>query len=403
MFSLWDTFRAAHPLLTILNPERDADMIRSLLAHRRQSVHGILPVWSFGGAETWCMIGYHAVPVIADAYLKGIRGFDAGEALAAMTASASYGAYGGLAAYMKHGYVPIDLEKEGASKTLEYAYDDWTIAEMARAMGRTDVEREFRRRAASFRAIFDPATGFMRARNADGTFREPFDPLWAQYGGDYTEGNAWQYTWFVPHDVAGLIDLMGGADRFVARLDELFVLAAGKEKYGHVEDIAGLIGQYAHGNEPSQHIAYLYAYAGKPWRTQERIRQIVTAMFDDTPAGIAGNEDCGQMSAWYVFSALGFYPVAPGSNEYVIGAPQLPRAAIHLPSGRTFTVVAEGLSERNLYVQSARLDGRPYDRAFLRHEDLVAGGTLTFVMGPAPNPAWASSPGAAPYSMSRGH
>ena len=401
VFSLWDTFRAAHPLLTILNPGRDADMIRSLLAHRRQSVHGILPVWSFGGAETWCMIGYHAVPVIADAYLKGIRGFDADEALAAMVASATYASYGGLGAYMKHGFVPIDLEKEGASKTLEYAYDDWTIAEMAKAMGRTDVEREFRQRAASFRAIFDPATGFMRARNADGAFRGPFDPLWAQYGGDYTEGNAWQYSWFVPHDVAGLIALMGGAERFVQRLDELFVLQAPKEKYGHVEDIAGLIGQYAHGNEPSQHIAYLYAYAGHPWRTQERIRQIVTAMFADTPAGIAGNEDCGQMSAWYVFSALGFYPVTPGSSEYVFGAPQLPRAVIHLPGGRTFTVVAEGLSERDLYIQSARLNGVPYDKAYLRHADLAAGGTLTFVMGPAPNPAWASAPDAAPCSMSR--
>jgi predicted alpha-1,2-mannosidase len=215
------------------------------------------------------------------------------------------------------------------------------------------------------------------------------------------EGNAWQYTWFVPHDVAGLISLMGGPERFVQRLGELFSLAAPKEKYGHVEDIAGLIGQYAHGNEPSQHIAYLYAYAGRPWRTQERIRQIVTAMFDDTPAGIAGNEDCGQMSAWYVLSALGFYPVAPGSGEYVFGTPLLPRGVIHLPAGRTFTVVAEGLSERNLYIQSARLNGVSYGKAFLRHVDLVAGGTLMFVMGPARNPAWASGPEAAPYSMSR--
>jgi len=401
VFSLWDTFRAAHPLLTVVDPARDADMIRSMLAHRRESAHGILPVWSFGGFETWCMIGYHAVPVIADAYLKGIRGFDADEALAAMVASATYAPYGGLGAFMRHGFVPIDLEKEGASKTLEYAYDDWTIAEMARAMGRADVEREFRRRAASYRAIFDPATGFMRARTSGGAFREPFDPLWAQYGGDYTEGNAWQYSWFVPHDVAGLIELMGGPGRFVQRLDELFALEAGKEKYGHVEDIAGLIGQYAHGNEPSQHIAYLYAYAGRPWRTQERIRQIVAAMFDDTPAGIAGNEDCGQMSAWYVFTALGFYPVAPGSGEYVFGTPLLPRATIHLPGGRTFTVVAQGLSEKNLYIRSATLNGEPYGKAYLRHADLAAGGTLAFVMGPAPDPTWASGPDAAPYSMSR--
>lgn len=401
VFSLWDTFRAAHPWFTILHPGRDADMIRSMLAHRRQSVHGILPVWSFGSEETWCMIGYHAAPVIADAYLKGIRGFDPDEALAAMTASATYAPYGGLGAYMEHGFVPIDLEVEGASKTLEYAYDDWTIARMAAALGRGEEEREFRRRAASFRAVWDPGTGFMRARRSDGAFREPFDPLWAEYGGDYTEGNAWQYSWFVPHDVAALIELMGGPERFVAKLDELFALEAGSERTGDVEDIAGLIGQYAHGNEPSQHIAYLYAFAGRPWRTQERIRQIVTTLFDDTPAGISGNEDCGQMSAWYLFSALGFYPVAPGSNQYVFGAPQVERAVIDLGGGKRFTMVAENLSAENLYVQSVRLDGRPYELAFLRHEDLAAGATLTFVMGPEPNPAWASSPESAPYSMSR--
>lgn len=401
VFSLWDTFRALHPWLTLLEPERDADMIRSMLAHRRQSAHGILPVWSFGGEETWCMIGYHAVPVIADAYLKGIRGFDADDAFAAMVASATYAPYGGLGAYMEHGWVPIDLEKEGASKTLEYAYDDWTIARMAAALGRGEEEREFRRRAGSFRAIWDPDTGFMRARRSDGAFREPFDPLWAQYGSDYTEGNAWQYSWFVPHDVAALIELMGGADRFVARLDELFALEADEEKYGHVEDIAGLIGQYAHGNEPSQHIAYLYSFAGRPWRTQERVRQIVTTLFDDTPAGISGNEDCGQMSAWYLFTALGFYPVAPGSNQYVIGAPQVARAEIDLGGGRRLTVAAEGLSADNLYIQSVRLDGEPWDKAYLRHEDLARGAALTFVMGPEPNPDWASSPAAAPYSMSR--
>lgn len=401
IFSLWDTFRAAHPLFTILHPERDAEMIRSMLAHRRQSVHGILPIWSFGSKETWTMIGYHAVPVIADAYLKGLRGFDVEEAFEAMVASATYAPYGGLGPYMKHGYVPIDVENEAASKTLEYAYDDWTIARMAEALGRDPAARRFRRRAASFRAIYDPETGFMRARRRDGSFREPFDPLWAEYGSDYTEGNAWQYSWFVPHDVAALIELMGGPERFVARLDRLFELEADEEKYAHVEDIAGLIGQYAHGNEPSQHIAYLYAYAGRPWRTQERIRQIVTTLFDDTPAGISGNEDCGQMSAWYLFSALGFYPVAPGSNEYVFGAPQVRRVVVHLDDGKRFTMVAEDLSEENLYIQSVSLNGEPYDKAYLRHEDLVAGGTLVFRMGPEPNPDWASSPASAPYSMSR--
>jgi predicted alpha-1,2-mannosidase len=401
IFSLWDTYRAAHPLFTLLEPERDGDMIRSMLAHREQSVHRILPVWSFGSNETWCMIGYHAVPVIADAYLKGIRGFDAGAAFEAMKASATYAPYGGLDAYMKHGYVPIDLETEGASKTLEYAYDDWTIAAMAGALGREDDRRLFLKRAESFRNIFDPATGFMRARTSGGAFREPFDPLHAEYGGDYTEGNAWQYTWYVPHDVQGLIDLMGGPDRFVERLDRLFSLKAAADQFRKVEDISGLIGQYAHGNEPSQHIAYLYGYAGRPWRTQERIRQIMTTLFDDTPQGLSGNEDCGQMSAWYVFSALGFYPVCPGSLEYVIGTPQFPKAVIHLAGGKTFTVLAERLSAQSLYVQSATLNGAPYDRAYVRHEDIVRGGTLRFVMGAKPNRSWASSKQSAPSSMSR--
>jgi predicted alpha-1,2-mannosidase len=401
VFSLWDTFRAEHPLLTILQPERDSDMIRSMLAHRRESVHHILPIWSFGSAETWCMIGYHAVAVIADAYLKGIRGFDGEEAFAAMTASATYGPYGDLADYMKRGYVPVDREPEAASKTLEYAYDDWTIAAMAKALGRSADEATFRRRAGNFANIFDPATGFMRAKKTDGQFREPFDPLYAQYGSDYTEGNAWQYSWFVPHDVKRLIALMGGRERFVARLDELFNLQTSDEKYKQVEDIAGLIGQYAHGNEPSQHIAYLYSYAGQPFRTQERIHQIMSTLFDDTPAGIQGNEDCGQMSAWYVFSALGFYPVCPGSLEYVIGRPALPEATLHLGGGKTFTVRAENLSAANLYIQSVSLRGEPYDKAYIRHEDIVRGGTLTFVMGPRPNPAWASSPASAPYSMSQ--
>jgi predicted alpha-1,2-mannosidase len=401
IFSLWDTYRAAHPLFTILQPERDGEMIRSMLAHREQSVHKVLPVWSFGANETWCMIGYHAVPVIADAFLKGIRNFDAQAAFEAVKASATYAPYGGLDAYLKHGFVPIDLEKEGASKTLEYAYDDWTIAQMAKGLGKAEDQRQFEKRAQSFRAIFDPQTGFMRAKKSDGSFREPFDPIHAQYGSDYTEGNAWQYSWYVPHDVQALIELMGGRERFVKKLDELFSLNVDPERFKQVEDIAGLIGQYAHGNEPSQHIAYLYSYAGQPWRTQERIRQIMTTMFNDTPEGIAGNEDCGQMSAWYIFSALGFYPVAPGSLEYVIGAPQVPKAVLEVGGGKTFTIEAKGLSERNLYIQSASLNGKPYDKAFVRHEDIMAGGTLAFVMGPKPSRGWASSPAAAPYSMSR--
>ncbi|WP_394826030.1 GH92 family glycosyl hydrolase [Pendulispora albinea] len=401
IFSLWDTFRALHPLFTILQPERDGDMIRSMLAHREQSVHHILPIWSFGSNETWCMIGYHAVPVIADAYLKGIRSFDPQAAFEAMKSSASYAAYGGLGDYMKYGYVPIDREKEGASKTLEYAYDDWTIAAMAKGLGRTEDGQEFGKRAAYFRHVFDTSTGFMRAKKSDGRFREPFDPVYAQYGSDYTEGNALQYSFFVPHDVQGLIELMGGRERFLERLDQLFTMKVSDEKFKQVEDISGLIGQYAHGNEPSQHIAYLYSYAGQPWRTQERIHQIMTTLFDDTPEGISGNEDCGQMSAWYIFSALGFYPVCPGTLEYVIGTPTFPRATLNLAGGKTFTVLADNVSDTNIYVQSVTLNDQKYDKSYLRHEDIMKGGTLHFVMGPHPNREWAIAPASAPYSMSR--
>lgn len=401
IFSLWDTYRAEHPLFTITQPQRDGDMIQSMLAHQQQSVHKLLPIWSFGANETWTMIGYHAVPVIADAYLKGIRNFDAQAAFSAMKRSATYAPYGGLGAYMKYGYVPIDLETEAASKTLEYAYDDWTIAQMARFLRQQKDYAEFYKRAASFRKIYDPATGFMRAKKADGSFREPFDPIYAQYGSDYTEGNAWQYTWYVPQDVEGLIQLMGGREKFIEKLDTLFVLKGDEAKYKQVEDIAGLIGQYAHGNEPSQHIAYLYNYAGAPWKTQARIHQIMTGLFNNTPDGISGNEDCGQMSAWYIFSSMGFYPVCPASLEYIIGKPGLKKAVINLAGGKTFTIIANNLSDTNIYIQSAMLNGRKYEQSYLRHEDIMRGGRLVFEMGRVPNKQWASAREDAPYSMSK--
>ncbi len=384
IYSLWDTYRAAHPLFTITQPDRVPDMIRSMLAHYDQSVHHILPVWSFHGNETWCMIGYHAVSVIADAYRKNIRDFDAEHAFQAMKASATYGPYDGLGHYMHYGFVPIDKETEGASKTLEYAYDDWAIAQMAKAMGNEEDHRYFMARSASYRNIWDSSTGFMRAKRSDNTFREPFDPFYAEYGGDYTEGNAWQYTWYVPHDQQGLIRMMGGPEAFAGRLDSLFMFEAGKEKYGHVEDIAGLIGQYAHGNEPSQHIAYLYVYAGMPWKTQKRIHQIMQNLFDNTPYGICGNEDCGQMSAWYIFSSLGFYPVCPGSNQYVIGTPAVQKASIFLENGNVFTIRAVNRSEKNIYIQSMTLNGKPYTRYYVDHSTLTEGGELEFIMGPEP-------------------
>jgi len=391
-FSLWDTYRALHPLLTLVQPEqRNADFVNSLLAHRRHSPYGILPVWSFHGLETWCMIGYHAVPVIADAYVKGIRGFDAGEALDAMVASASYGPYDGIAQYRELGWVPIDEEGEAASKTLEYAFGDWTIARMAQAMGRDDVAAEFGRRASNWRNAFDPDTGFMRARKRDGSFREPFDPTASGYGTDYTEGNAWQYSWYVPHDVPGLASAHGGADRLLAKLDEVFEAEIDPAIFEHMEDITGLIGWYAHGNEPSHHVAYLYAAAGQPWRTQARLKPIMDTQYAARPDGLSGNDDLGQMSAWYVFTALGFYPVAPASNIYVVGRPFLPRATLKLPDGKRFTVVADNFGEGNGYVGGATLNGRPLARAELRHEQIMAGGELRFTMQAEPG-TWGAAP-----------
>lgn len=400
-FSLWDTYRALHPLLTIVQPEqRTNDFVNSLLASRRASAYGVLPVWAFHGLETWCMIGYHAVPVIADAYMKGIRGYDANEALDAMVASASYGPYDGIAQYMQLGYVPIDEEGEAASKTLEYAFDDWTISRMAGEMGRDDVAKQFGKRATNWQHAFDESTGFMRARKRDGSFREPFDPSASGYGTDYTEGNAWQYSWYVPQDVAGLAAAHGGEDKLLARLDAVFDAKVDPKIFEHMEDITGLIGWYAHGNEPSHHVAYLYAYTGQPWRTQARLGNIMKTQYAPRPDGLAGNDDLGQMSAWYVFTALGFYPVAPGSNEYVIGRPFMPRATLNLPNGKRFTVVADGLDDAHLYIGTATLNGKPLERAFLRHDEIMAGGELRFTMQAQPNKTWATNPSQRPYSMS---
>lgn len=400
-FSLWDTFRAEHPLLTLLAPaERNADIVNSLIAAQQVSPYGILPVWSFHGQETWTMIGYHAVPVIADAYLKGIPGIDGNAALDAMVASATYRPYGGLGDYMDLGYVPIDREPEAASKTVEYAYDDWTIARMAERLGRTDVEAEFDRRAGFWRNTWDQETRFIRARLADGSFREPFDPVAINYGSDYTEGNAWQYSWFVPQDMAALVGVMGGDEATVARLDAMFDYDNSGLDYSHAEDIAGLIGQYIHGNEPSHHSAYAYVYAGQPWRTQERLKQIVEGQYHARPDGIAGNDDVGQMSAWLMFTALGFYPVTPGSGQYVIGRPFTERTTLNLPNGRRFVISTAGLADANRYIQSITLNGRPLDRTWIGHDEITAGGELHFVMGVQPNRTWGAGAEARPYSMS---
>jgi predicted alpha-1,2-mannosidase len=400
-WSTWDTFRAEHPLMTIVQPpQRTNDFVHSLIAAQQASPYGILPVWAYQGLETWCMIGYHSVPIIADAYMKGIRGYPVDDALKAMVASATYAPYGGLGAYMKLGYVPIDKEPEAASKTLEYAFDDWTLAQMARAAGHKELADQFEKRAANWRNVFDPATGFVRAKKTDGSFNTPFDPAAVGYGSDYTEGNAWQYSWYEPQDIGGLARALGGTNKFAAKLDAVFETKVDLKAFAHVEDISGLIGYYAHGNEPSHHIAYLYDYAGQPWRTQERLKQIMATQYSTTPTGLAGNDDLGQMSAWFVFTAMGFYPVAPASNEYVIGRPFVSRATINLPNGKRFTVVADHLDDAHPYVGKVSLNGKPLDRVYIRHQDIEAGGELRFEMQGKPNKDWGRALNSRPFSMS---
>ncbi len=402
IFSLWDTYRALHPLFTLLQRERTNDIVRSMLAHYEQSVHRILPVWSHHSNDNWCMIGYHSVPVIVDAYMKGIRDYDIGKAFEAVVSSATYDKYDGIGYYEKFGYVPDDLNTNSASKTLEYAYDDWTIFRFAEELGRRGTADTFRKRAASYRNLFDPDTGFIRAKDSSGAWKSPFDPL-STSGQGFIEGNAWNYSLYVPHDVNGLIEMIGGKESLVTWLDALFTMNISEESYSHSEDIekVGIIGNYIHGNEPSHHIPYLYSYAGTPWKTQERIHQIVDSMYRNAPDGLCGNDDCGQMSAWYIFSSLGFYPVCPGSNEYVFGSPCVSSAIIRLENGREFIVRAENLSDENIYIQSLRLNGTEYGKSYITHEDLMKGGELIFVMGPEYAEAWPMTEEALPYSMNK--
>jgi predicted alpha-1,2-mannosidase len=391
VFSLWDTYRAEHPLLVILEPGRTVDFIRTFISQYEQG--GLLPVWELGANETYCMIGYHAVPVIADAYIKGIRGFDIEKAYEAMEHSANRDHFG-LDAYREYGFIPAGSEGESVSKTLEYAYDDWCIARIAAELGREDDYAEFIQRAQSYKNIFDPATGFMRAR-MNGGFYEPFDP--AEVNFNYTEANSWQYSFYVPQDVEGLIGLMGGRKRFIEKLDGLF--DAPSEITGRGQpDITGMIGQYAHGNEPSHHMAYLYCYAGAPWKTQGMARRIMDELYTGGPAGLCGNEDCGQMSAWYVLSAVGFYPVTPGSEVYVIGSPLFEEAVIDVGGGRRFAVRARNASEKNMYVRSAELNGDPYGKSFITHAEIIAGGELVLEMSSKPNRKWGAGEDERPRS-----
>lgn len=383
VFSLWDTYRAAHPLYTIIDQKRTSDFVKTLINHY---VHGgSLTMWELAGYDTYCMIGYHAVPVIADAYFKGINDFNTELAFEAMKHSAMLNRYG-LESYIKYGFVPADKESESVSKTLEYAYDDWCIAQMAKEMGSTEDYNYYIKRAQSYKNLYDPSTGFMRAK-LFGAWKYPFDP--AEVDFNYTEANSWQYSFYVPQDISGLMNLMGGKETFSAKLDELFA-ASTETKGRHQADITGLIGQYAHGNEPSHHMAYLYNYAGNQWKTQEMVQQIMREMYSVHPDGLIGNEDCGQMSAWFVLSSMGFYPVTPASDIYVIGSPLMNEATINLESGKTFTIKAKNLSDKNIYIQSATLNGIPYTKSYIKHEILMNGGELVFIMGGSPNKEWGS-------------
>ncbi len=389
VFSLWDTYRATHPLFTLIQAQRDGDMIQSLLAHYDQSADHMLPVWSLQGNETWCMIGYHAVPVIVDAYFKGVKGFDPQRAYEAIKTTAMNPDHDGIAAYDKLGWVPNDEENESVSKTLEYAYDDYCVAQMAKALGKDDDYAHFMKRAASFKNLFDPTSGLMRGKDSKGQWRTPFDPHLFVQGGDFTEGTSWQYSWYVPQDVPGLISLMGGKEKFAEKLDQLFTFGANQSQ--GLDDIQGRIGEYWHGNEPSHHVIYLYSYAGQPWKAQEKLHYVLKTQYGNKPNSLTGNDDCGQMSAWYIFTSLGFYPVCPGSDYYVIGSPAVQHAVMHLSNGKELTVKSENFAEANVYIQSVVVNGKPWNSVFLPHREIANGGTIVFTMGPQPNKSWGAA------------
>ena len=384
-FSLWDTYRAAHPLFTYTEPERVNDMIKSFIAFYEQNNR--LPVWNFYGSETDMMIGYHAVPVIADAYLKGIGDFDAEKALNACVATANLDSYRGIGLYKELGYIPYNVtdhynaENWSLSKTLEYAFDDYCIAEMAKKMGKQDIADTFYKRSRNYRNLYNPETSFMQPRDDKGRFIKGFK------ADDYTphifESNGWQYFWSVQHDIDGLIDLVGGKNRFAEKLDSMFTYHPAADAELPLFS-TGMIGQYAHGNEPSHHVIYLFNSIGFNERTQYYVAKVMNELYKNEPAGLCGNEDCGQMSAWYVFSAMGFYPVNPVSGKYEIGTPLFPEMQLHLTNGKTFTVLAPNVNKKNIYIQSTKVNGHPYDKTYITHEQIMSGATIEFEMGSTP-------------------
>ena len=394
IFSLWDTYRATHPLFALIQPERNVDMIKSMLAHYDQSVDHLLPVWSLNNNETWCMIGYHAVPVIADAVIQGLEGFDYERAYEACKTTAMNPDYDAVAEYAEIGYVPFDHENESVSKTLEYAFDDYCIAQMAKKLGKDEDYKYFMKRSKSYENIFDPVTKLMRGKDSKGNWRTPFDPhgyIADMNKRDITEGTNWQYTWYVPHDVQGLINLEGGDDSFNTKLDTLFMETGSVDFADGSEDILGRFGEYWHGNEPAHHVAYLYNYSGKPWKTQSLVRNIMTTQYGNKPNSLCGNDDCGQMSSWYLFNTMGFYSVAPASGYYILGTPCAEKVVMQVGDGKTFTTIAENYSRENMYIQSVTLNGKEWNKIYLPVEEVRKGGELIFVLGNTPNKKWGVS------------
>ena len=381
-FSLWDTYRAAHPLLTLVQPNRVNDMVNTMLAIYDQQ--GKLPVWHLHGNETNTMVGNHAIPVIVDAYLKGFTGFDAEKAFEAVKSTMLMDERG-LNFIKEKGYIPADSTVESVAMALEYAIDDWCVAAMAKKLGKTEDFELFAKRAKYYENYFNKETGFMRGRIADDSWRTPFNPVHSEHrADDFCEGNAWQYTWLVPHDINGLIGLFESETAFTEKLDELFTTEETLNE-GASSDISGLIGMYAHGNEPGHHIPYMYAFAGQQWKTAEKVNFIMNEMYTDQPDGLCGNEDCGQMSAWYVLSSMGFYPVNPANGVYVFGSPLFESASIELPGDKTFQIKANNLNKTNIYIGSVTLNGEPYANSYITHADVVEGGVLEFTMAASPN------------------
>ncbi|OPB91249.1 sugar hydrolase [Elizabethkingia ursingii] len=384
-FSLWDTYRALHPYFNIIQPKRNADMVKSMMAHYEQSSLKMLPIWSHYANENWCMSGYHSVSVIADAIIKGNYTGDAKAALMACVATANKRNYEGIGDYIDKGYIPAEKNGTSVSNTLEYAYDDWAIAQLAKHLGETEIYNQFIKRSENWRNNFDKTTGFMRPRMADGNFKKEFDLL-STHGQGFIEGNSWNYSFFVPHNPDGLIQQMGGKQKFASKLDQLFSMHLPDEFFADTEDITreGIIGGYVHGNEPAHHVAYFYNWAGQPWKTQKQVRHILEMQYKSTPDGLGGNDDTGQMSAWYILSSLGFYPVAPGSEDYAIGSPAIKNAVLALENGKNFEIEAIDQSPENVYVKKILLNGKEIKNFTLKHSDIMNGGKLTFYMGNKP-------------------